>query len=92
MDNKQFISRLGKRLNRETTEVTTLVEGLCKIFRECGADLDSVAIPGFGTFRSVKTDELITTDQATGKRTLVPPAIRMEFAPSIVLRKKLIKQ
>ncbi|MDE5987921.1 MAG: HU family DNA-binding protein [Duncaniella sp.] len=92
MDNKQFISRLGKRLNRESSEVATLVEGLCKVFKECGTDLDSIAIPGFGTFKSVKTDEIIVFDETTGKRTLVPPAIRMEFAPSIVLRKKMTKQ
>lgn len=92
MDNKQFISRLGKRLNRENTEVATLVEGLCKVFKECGADLDSIAIPGFATFKSVKSDEAIVYDEVNGKRTLVPPAIRMEFAPSIVLRKKMTKQ
>lgn len=92
MDNKQFISRLGKRLNRESSEVATLVEGLYKVFKECGTDLDSIAIPGFGTFKSVKTDEIIVFDETTGKRTLVPPAIRMEFAPSIVLRKKMTKQ
>ena len=92
MDNKQLISRLGKRLNRENAEVSTLVEGLCKVFRECGSVLDSIAIPGFGTFKSVKTDEVIVFDETIGKRTLLPPAIRMEFAPSIVLRKKMTKQ
>lgn len=91
MDNKQFITKLGKRLNRENSEVTTLVEGLCRVFKECGSELDSVAVPGFGTFKSIKKDEIIVTDEATGKRTLLPPSINLEFTPSIVLRKKLMK-
>ncbi len=91
MDNKTFINRLAKRLNREPSEITTLAEGLCNVFIEVGNELDSVAIPGFGTFKSTKRDELIVTDETTGKRTLLPPAITMEFQPSIVLRKKLAK-
>lgn len=91
MDNKTFISRLAKRLNREPSEVTTLVEGLCNVFKEVGDNLDSVAIPGFGTFKSSKKDEEIVVDEATGKRTLLPPVISMEFQPSVVLRKKLAK-
>lgn len=91
MDNKTFITRLSKRLNREPAEISALAEGLSLVFREAGADIDSIAIPGFGTFKSAKTEEHVVTDEATGERTLLPPAIVMEFQPSIVLRKKLTK-
>jgi len=91
VDNKAFITKLGKALNRETAEVTTLVEGLCKVFKECGAGQDSIAIPGFGTFKSEKSEEHVVTDDSTGERILYPPVIAMEFQPSIVLRKKLSK-
>lgn len=91
MDNKTFITRLSKRLNREPSEVTTLVDGLSVIFREVGAELDSIAVPGFGTFKSSKTEERISVNENTGERTLLPPVITMEFQPSIVLRKKLSK-
>lgn len=91
MDNKTFTSRLAKRLDREPGEVATLIEGLCNVFKEVGNNLDSVAIPGFGTFKSSKKDEMIVLDEATGERTLFPPVITMEFQPSIVLRKKLAK-
>ncbi|MDE6858940.1 MAG: HU family DNA-binding protein [Duncaniella sp.] len=91
MDNKTFITKLAKRLEREPAEISTLAEGLCNVFIQAGNDLDSVAIPGFGVFKSSKRDELIVTDEATGKRMLLPPAIVMEFQPSIVLRKKLAK-
>ena len=49
---------------------------------------DSVAIPGFGTFQSVKTDEHIDTDNE-GRRMLIPPSITVEFKSSVVLRKSL---
>ncbi len=91
MDNKTFLARLSKRLNREPAEISVLVEGLCKVFKETGADLDSIAIPGFGTFKTSKTDERITIDETTGQRTLLPPVSAKEFQPSIVLRKKLAK-
>lgn len=91
MDNKTFTTRLAKRLNREPSEVGTLIEGICTLFKDVGNNLDSVAIPGFGTFKSLKKDEEIVVDEATGKRTLLPPSITMEFQPSIVLRKKLVK-
>lgn len=80
---------MSKRLNRDKAEVSTLVEGLAVVLREAGSDLDSIAVPGFGTFKSVKTEEKIVADEATGERTLLPPSITMEFQTSIVLRKKL---
>lgn len=82
---------MSKRLNREAAEVSTLVEGLALVLREAGSDLDSVAVPGFGTFKSVKAEEKVITEETTGERTLLPPSITMEFQTSIVLRKKLSK-
>lgn len=89
MDNKTFLSRLAKRLNREPSQVATLADGLSTAFKESGADLDSIAIPGFGTFKAEKTDERIETDAETGRRILYPPKIEMTFRPSVVLRKRL---
>lgn len=91
MDNKTFINKLAKRLNREPAEIATLADGMYKVLIETGNDLDSVAIPGFGTFKTIKHDEEIINDDTTGRRTILPPAIVMEFQPSIVLRKKLAK-
>lgn len=82
---------MSKRLNREPAEVTTLVDGLSVIFREAGSELDSIAVPGFGTFKSSKTEEKVITDETSGERKLYPPVISMEFQPSIVLRKKLAR-
>lgn len=89
MDNKQFISRLSSRCKLKPVTVSALTESLAKVFTQCGSDLDTIAIPGFGTFVTEKHDEQITVDSVTGKRTLVPPVIRMTYKPSIILRKKL---
>lgn len=89
MDNKTFNSHLAKTLNRTPDETATLIDAFSKIMVETGSELDSIAIPGFGTFATVKTDESIVTDPETGRRTLMPPSIRMCFQPSVVLRKKM---
>ncbi|WP_367949941.1 HU family DNA-binding protein [uncultured Duncaniella sp.] len=46
-------------------------------------------MPGFGTFITIKNDENVITDTESGRRTIVPPSIKMHFQPSVVLRKKL---
>lgn len=89
MDYKTFAKRLAKVLGRSAEETATLTDALGKLMTELGSDLDAMAVPGFGTFTPVKTDETVMVDPATGSRTLMPPAITMEFQPSILLRKKL---
>ena len=89
MDHKTFAGRLASAIGRSADETATLIDALGKLMTELGSDLDSMAVPGFGTFTPVKTDETVVTDPATGTRTLMPPAITMQFQPSILLRKKL---
>ncbi len=91
MDAKTFNSRLAKALGCEPAEAASLVEGLAGVFGREAANLNSVAIPGFGTFVPTKTDEQIVTDPATDERSLIPPAITLGFQTSVVLRKKLTK-
>lgn len=71
------------------TEHKELTEHLAAIIRRAAMNMDSVAIPSFGTFTPVKHDEEITTDLSTGKRMLLPPQITLEFTPATLLRKKL---
>lgn len=91
MDSKTFIARLSKRLELSHQQTQALASDLTAIIAETGAELDSVAVPGFGTFTTRKTDEHITVDPASGERLLVPPSITMHFTPSVVMRKKLKK-
>lgn len=89
MDYKSFKKRLSEVTARSEADVDALVDALAVVIREAATDLDSVAVPTFGTFVPVKHNEEVVTDLSTGKRMLVPPEITLEFQPGAMLRKKL---
>lgn len=91
MDARTFNARLAKTLGCEPAEAASLIEGLSNVFVREAEELNSIAIPGFGTFTAIKKDEEIITDPETGERTLTPPSITMGFQTSVVLRKKISK-
>ena len=89
MESKELIDTIAKRMERSTKDVNTLLDSLVKTIEDrCGA-LDSVAIPGFGSFEAKKKNERVTVNPATGKRMLVPPKISLSFKPSALLKSKL---
>lgn len=69
----------GKEI--ETAMVRTLLD-YC-------SNLEAVAIPGFGTFMPIKSDERIVKD-AEGKSFLLPPSIELKWRPSVMLRKHFV--
>lgn len=88
MENKTFINHLAKRLDRDPKTIGPLVEALASTIVDICSEMDSVAIPGFGTFQPVKQLERTETD-SNGRRLLLPPSITLTFKESVVLRKKL---
>lgn len=89
MDYKQFRKRLSELTGRTGADVDALVEGLAMVLRDSCAELDSVAIPTFGTFTAVKHKEEVVDDLSTGKRMLLPPEIKIEFHPGGLLQKRM---
>lgn len=89
MDNKALTAQIAKRMRRQPADVSALFEGMSQVMRQSFVQLDSVAIPGFGKFESVKDDEKIVTDLTTGQRVLLPPAINVTFQPSSLLKKRV---
>lgn len=89
MDYKTFRRKICDQIDRNTTEVDALMEGLAMIIRQSSTELDSVAVPTFGTFEPIKYPEQITTDLSTGKRMLIPPQIELTFRPGGMLLKRL---
>ena len=89
MDYKQFRKRLCERLGRNSADIDALVEGLSIVLRQSCAELDSVAVPAFGTFAPRKHAEAIVDDLSTGKKMLVPPELSIEFRPGAMLLKRL---
>lgn len=88
-DKNSFNVRLAQRLSRPQPDVDALVEGLAQVLKQNCAELNSVAIPTFGTFSPIKHDEAIVDDLATGRKMLVPPEITVEFRPAAMLTKRL---
>lgn len=89
MDNKTFINSLAERCGRDNADVLRLVEGLASVLRERCGNLATVAVPAFGSFSAVKTDEHVATDPATGKTMLYPPEIKLTFTPGSMLKKHI---
>lgn len=89
MDNKTLIKQLANRTGRSTKEVENLLEGFISIIKECGADMDTVAIPGFGAFEPRKRLERINIHPSTGKHILIPPKVTLTFKMSAVLKQRL---
>lgn len=89
MDNKTLVDTLSKKLDISRDTVISLIEGLSAVVGECGADLDSISIPSFGTFEPRKRMERVAVHPASGKRLLVPPKIVLSFRPSSVLKQRI---
>ena len=89
MENKEFIAELSKRIGRPESDVIALVEGFANILKEKCRALESVAIPGFGKFSGEKIMERVETDLDTGKKTLFPPEVKLQFEPSTILKNKI---
>ena len=89
MDNKTLTDILSKRLDVSLDTVNSMMEGLTKIVGDSCAELDSVALPTFGTFEPRKRLERVALHPASGKRLLVPPKIVVTFKPSAILKQRV---
>lgn len=89
MDNNAVIESIAEKLQRDKKDVNALMEGFVTAVQEYLCDMDTVQLPGFGTFSATKEDEQIVTDLSTGKRLLLPPAITIQFSPSALLKRKI---
>lgn len=91
MDNKTLIDTLSGRLNTSPETVVSLIGALSNVMGECGSELDTVSITGFGSFEPKKKSERVALHPASGKRLLIPPKVVMAFRPSASLKQKIRK-
>ncbi|MCD8388011.1 MAG: HU family DNA-binding protein [Bacteroidales bacterium] len=89
MDNKTICARVAKEIGQEPAQAARLIDTFAKVMRERISNLDSIAIPGFGNFVALKLPERVQSESSTGKRTLLPPQIKVEFVASAMLKKQL---
>jgi nucleoid DNA-binding protein len=91
MDNKTFIDNLTRRSGVARKDCANVITALQTVLSKRCADMDSVAIPGFGCFETKKKLERIMLMPSTGKRILVPPKLLVTFKPSALLKQRLKK-
>ena len=89
MENKEIVNRIAKKLGRKSADINKLVDGLSTVLKNSCAEMDSMAIPGFGSFEPKKKNERVTVMPGTGKRLLIPPKVVLSFKISNVLKNKL---
>lgn len=89
MDNKKFIELLSSRLDISQASVSTMIDGLGKEVIKAACNMDSIVIPGFGSFEPRLREERIAVHPASGHRLLVPPRIYLSFKQSPVLKQKV---
>ncbi len=84
---KLFLDKTGMTREQASKMLDTIRDCLVK----CALQGDSVALPGFGTFVTVKDDERVDRDLSTGRKVLLPPHLSMDFTSSSALLKSLHK-
>ncbi len=89
MDSKTFTQKLAANLGYDTKRTANFIDKFATILRTNAVDMNTVAVPSFGSFVPTKFDETIVQDHSTGKRLMLPPQISLEFQPAAMLRKKL---
>jgi nucleoid DNA-binding protein len=87
MNSQSFNANLSQRLDADIQTASSMADALTELLRNHLAQLDTIAIPGFGTFVPAKTDEYVATDSDTGKRMLMPPSININFRAGSRLKK-----
>lgn len=89
MDTKTLIEKASASSGLEMAQGRKIVDAFTSLLAERGAEMDSVAVPGFGVFEARRRLERVNVHPATGKRMLLPPKIVMSFKPSAILKSKL---
>ena len=89
MENKKLVETVATNLGRTTEDVNKLLEALANVLRTRCSELDSVFVPGFGTFEPKKRNERVMVHPSSGRRMLVPPKVVVGFKVSRVLKAKL---
>lgn len=92
MEHKTFINTLSRSCEMDTKRTGELADALRDIIVRSLTNMDDVAIPGFGTFSAIKTDEYLAVDPVSGQRILMPPNIKAALRVGSGLKKAVLKK
>lgn len=85
----QLLQQAAAAAGCDAAQAQSMAGALAAILSERAVQMDSVAIPGFGTFMPEKVKEHVETDPDTGRHLLMPPGLTLKFTPGSMLRKRL---
>ncbi len=91
MDTKGIINGIASKTGIDPAQGQAIIDALIEVIGQQAAELDTIAVPAFGTFEPKKRTERVNVHPATGKRTLLPPKIVLTFKPSAILKQKISK-
>jgi len=89
MDSKTFTEQVARAAGLDKSEATAMLASFADIIASRCSEMDSVSLPGFGTFEPRKRMERIMVMPTTGRRMLLPPKVVLSFKPSALLKQRL---
>ena len=89
MDTKALLDIIIEKTGIETSTAESLLDSLVEVTGSECFDMNSIALPGFGSFEPKKRQERVAVHPSTGRRMLIPPKITLSFRPSALLKQKV---
>lgn len=92
MTHDETTSILANRLDWTETKVNELMQATAEVMGEYLSEPGTLTLPGVGRLISRKQREYISLNPETGERTLMPPAVELEFKLSPALKEQFSKE
>lgn len=92
MTHDETTSILANRLDWTETKVNELMQATAEVMGEYLSEPGTLTLPGVGRLISCKQREYISLNPETGERTLMPPAVELEFKLSPALKEQFSKE
>ncbi len=86
MDTKKLVTMLADKLGRSTQDIDKLLDAFSSVVADRCGELDSIAIPGFGSFEAKKKQERVVVTPGHGNLMLGPPTLPISFNTRNVLK------
>ena len=89
MDTKALLDIIIEKTGIDISTAESLLDSLVEVTGSECSDMNSIALPGFGSFEPKKRQERVAVHPSTGRRMLIPPKITHSFRPSALLKQKV---
>lgn len=89
MDNKTLTETVSRRSGINRKESAAMLAALAEAVKAAAAELDTVAVPGFGNFEPKKRPERVMAVPSSGRKLLLPPKISLSFRPAAAFKQQL---